>query len=137
MLKLYSKGCEYALRLLSQIPKDNLDEKFLATDLCKKAGVPVHSARKVLQLLTMKGFLEAAPGPGGGYKLKKSAEKINLLDILTSIDGKDLFEHCVMGLAQCTERNPCPVHNLWKPVKKDIKEELRKKTLLQFISGVK
>ncbi|MBP9854158.1 MAG: Rrf2 family transcriptional regulator [Candidatus Omnitrophica bacterium] len=134
MFKIYSKACEYALRALTQIPKDNFDRKFLAVEMARKAKIPIHSARKTLQLLVECGYLEAISGPGGGYRLNKNPENITLLDIIKKIDGKDAFNRCVMGLPQCGSINPCPIHGLWAKVKIDMEKEMEKKTLLKLMA---
>lgn len=137
MVKIYSKGCEYALRILTQIPRDGFEQKFLAVDLSKKSKVPLASARKILQLLVAQGYLEAVSGPGGGYKLKKNPENVNLLEIIKTVDGEKAFDHCVMGLAQCGSANPCPAHNLWQRIKDDMKSEMKQTTLWQLMSAVR
>lgn len=136
MLKI-SKGCQYALHLLSNIPVNSIGQKFLAVDLCRKAKVPVHSSRKILQQLVQQGFFEAVPGPGGGYRLLKDPNEVSLLDIIRLIDGKDAFDHCVMGLPQCNSINPCPAHNCWMKVKEEMKMEMDSKSLLHLMNADK
>lgn len=134
MIKIYSKGCEYALRILAQIPRDDFNQKFLAVDLCRKANVPISSARKILQLLVEHEYLDAVPGPRGGYKLRKDPSAVSLLDVIRTIDGRNTFERCVMGLSQCDEKNPCPLHTLWKKIKVEMKKEMSRKTLAQLMA---
>ncbi len=137
MFKIYSKGCEYALRALTQIPSDNIDSPFIAKELCKKAKVPEASTRKVFQKLAREGFLSAVPGPGGGYKLVKSPDKISLLGIVVAVDGQDVFDKCIMGLPNCSNKKPCPVHNTWQKLKKVMMKEMEEKTLLKLMKAVK
>ncbi len=137
MFKIYSKGCEYALRILTQFPKDKLNQKYLAADLCRQAKVPIHSARKILQLLVENGYLEAVSGPGGGYRLIKNPDEVTLLALIKVIDGKDAFDRCIMGLPQCGSKNPCPVHSLWQKMKVDMIQEMSNKTLLDLMKNSK
>ena len=137
MFKIYSKGCEYALRALTHLPFDKCQEPFLAKDLCKKAKVPESSTRKIFQKLVHEGLLNAVPGPGGGYKLSMPASKITLFQIIVSVDGKDVFEKCIMGLPDCNSKKPCPVHNTWYSMKSNLTKEMNQKTLAQLIQTVK
>lgn len=137
MFKIYSKGCEYALRILTQIPKDRLGQKFLASQLSRKAKVPLHSARKILQLLVEREYLEAVSGPGGGYQFKKSPEEISLLEIIQLIDGADAFDRCAMGLTQCDSANPCPIHSLWQKVKLEMVTAMKNQKLSELMSFVR
>ena len=107
MIKLYSKGCEHILQIISRIPQDECDQTFLAKNLCRKSKVPEHSARKGLQLLVQKKILEAVPGPGGGYKFAAHPKKISLLDVVNAIDGEDSLKRCVMA-ARMQQQKPLP-----------------------------
>src|SRR3990172_7416846 len=33
-------------------------------------------------------------------------------------DGNELAESCVLGLPQCSEDNPCPLHPAWKEIRR-------------------
>ena len=137
MFKIYSKGCEYALRALTKLPPNDLETTFLAKDICRKAGVPEASTRKAFQRLVHEGVLKAVPGPGGGYRLARAPKDITLLSIVTAIEGKDAFKKCIMGFARCNDTNPCPVHRSWKKVRAGMMDEMDKKNLVQLIRAVK
>ncbi len=134
MFKIYSKGCEYALRILAQISVKTPEEKFLAAKLCRKAKVPIHSARKVLQMLVEKNILSAVSGPGGGYKLRVDPSQISLFDVISAIEGQDVYDQCVMGLDRCNSMNPCPLHHMWQGVKEEMKNEMGNKKLVDLMA---
>lgn len=134
MFKIYSKGCEYAISALTQISLKDSGQSFLAADICRKANLPEHSTRKALQLLVWGGLLESVSGPGGGYKLSRDPRNISLLDIIKSIDGENVFDHCVMGLSECGSKNPCPVHNTWIRVKGKMLAEMQQKSLYELMT---
>ena len=134
MIRLYSKGCEHILQIISQIPREKFNQTFLAKHLCRKSKVPEYSARKGLQLLVQKRVLEAIPGPGGGYKFAVHPKKIPLLDVIEAVDGKDSLKRCIMGLPQCGNKNPCPMHNTWKDLKERLLKEFGNKTLFDLMS---
>jgi len=136
MFKIYSKGCEYALRALTKISPQRAQEPFLAKDLCRRSKVPESSTRKVFQKLVHEGLLIAVPGPGGGYKLSKEPKEISLLNIVKAIDGEGAFEKCIMGFAECGKSKPCPVHETWKKVKIRMLKEMEDQTLAQLINVV-
>lgn len=137
MFKLYSKGCEYALRALTAIPSDAYDKPFAAKDLCRKAGVPEASTRKVFQKLVREGILSAVTGPGGGYKLSRDPSDISLLSIVGAVEGDDVFKKCVLGFATCSDRKPCPVHSSWKKVRTGMIREMENKSLAQLMRSVR
>ena len=50
-------------------------------------------------------------------------------NIIDATDGGDLVEGCVLGLAECSEENPCPLHDSWKEVRTKLTEMLESRTL--------
>jgi Rrf2 family protein len=56
---------------------------------------------KVLQRLTKAGFLNSSRGPGGGFRLKKPAKEITLLDIYKYIEGPLNSEDCLFDTRIC------------------------------------
>ena len=55
---------------------------------------PAPYLAKHLQQLSKAGILEAVSGPRGGYRLAQIPEKISLLDIVETIDGRDPCFRC-------------------------------------------
>jgi len=137
MFKLYSKGCEYALRALVQISSSDSDKRFSPKDVCRKADIPEAYTRKVFQALVEGGFLDSITGPGGGYALKRRSDQISLLQIIHAVDGEDTFKQCVMGLSECDNKKPCPVHEVWKRMRKNLTLELKAQTLQDLIETKK
>lgn len=133
MFKLYSKGCEYTLRALIHFPMKDSEKKLSPTIICKKAKIPKSYTQKIFQLLTQKGILHSTPGPGGGYSLAINPDKVTLLSLIKAIDGDNTFDRCVMGLNECSEKSPCPIHHTWIIAKNSLIDELSKKTLKQLM----
>ncbi|MBI2422722.1 MAG: Rrf2 family transcriptional regulator [Candidatus Hydrogenedentes bacterium] len=132
MFKLYSKGCQYALRALTFVIAEKSKDRFLAKDICEKAEIPEYFTRKVLQSLVQGGFLEAHRGPGGGYSLTREPAEITLLEVIKAVEGDDTFDHCILGFAECGRGNPCPLHHIWVDSKKALLENLSNTTLAQL-----
>ncbi|MDP3920660.1 MAG: Rrf2 family transcriptional regulator, partial [Candidatus Omnitrophota bacterium] len=129
MFHLYSKGCEYTLRALICGLEMTNGQGFRVEDACRVAEVPESFTRKGFQRLAHQGVLKAVRGPGGGYHLQGSASDISILEIVRLVDGKEIYEHCVMGLSQCGDKAPCPIHKIWKKMKKALMGELSRTSL--------
>ncbi|MDR3614335.1 MAG: Rrf2 family transcriptional regulator [Candidatus Obscuribacterales bacterium] len=56
--------------------------------------LPVPYLRKHFQALSRAGLVKTTPGPSGGYRLARSAEKISLLEIYFALEGKDPAFRC-------------------------------------------
>ena len=123
VFRLYSKGCEYAIRAFMCIaPSGN--RRFNAKEICQQAKIPESFTRKVLQSLAQAGFLEAVRGPGGGYVLTEEPSKISLLKLIRAVDGEGTFDNCILGLPQCDGIHPCPLHHVWSESKDRLLERL-------------
>jgi len=98
--------------------------------------LPHHFLSKILQQLVRQKILISTKGPNGGFSLHKSPEKITLLSIVKIIDGLEIFDRCGMGLRECQDHNPCPIHFDFKMVKQKIREILSQKTLSELAQDV-
>lgn len=132
MFRLYSKGCEYAVRALAQLAPVH-GGRFQAKTICEKAGIPESFTRKVFQALVQTNFFDAVRGPGGGYALTKDPSEISLLEIIHAVDGVETFDGCIMGLDECNSAEPCPLHSVWAEAKSDLLAQLGSKTLQDLL----
>lgn len=134
MFKLYSKGCQYALRALTFVVADKEKQRFQAKDICERAEIPESFTRKIFQALVQGGFLAAHRGPGGGYTLTRDPSEITLLEVIRAVEGDDTFDHCILGFSECGGKNPCPLHYLWVDAKKGLLDNLSATTLDQLVT---
>ena len=103
-----------ALILLAELPKDSY---LGATTIAERIGAPRNYLGKLLQQLSRDGLLVSQKGLGGGFRLAKAPEDIKLIDIVDPIDQINRWSGCILGRPQCSEENPCPIHDRWKVVK--------------------
>ncbi|QXD17139.1 Rrf2 family transcriptional regulator [Rhodocaloribacter litoris] len=82
-----------------------------------RLGISPYFLAKILQQLTQAGLLQSFRGPHGGVALARPAGAISLEEIVAAIDGRGVFEACVIGLPGCGERRPCPLHDQWGAVR--------------------
>lgn len=71
-------------------------------------------------------------GPNGGVALARPAEEITLRDIIIAIDGGDIFTSCLLGLPGCGRATPCPAHENWGTLRKNIEDICRLSTLAEL-----
>ena len=57
-------------------------------------------------------IIHSIKGVGGGFEIpKENMSQIKLSQIVTALDGNRVFTGCGLGLKQCSEDHPCPVHD--------------------------
>jgi DNA-binding IscR family transcriptional regulator len=55
-----------------------------------------------------------------------------LKDIVEAVDGNAVFTGCALGLKQCSEINPCPLHNQFKAIRSEINQLLQTTEIGKF-----
>lgn len=127
---MFSKTCEYAIRAMIFIAQKSKDGSRIAIrDIAKGIDSPEHFIAKILQDMSRKGLVSSIKGPNGGFYLDKKSLKYSIADIVIHVDGEDLFTGCALGLKQCSETHPCPMHEQYKPIRKRLIEMLRTATI--------
>lgn len=126
---MVTKALDYALRALTYISSGPAEKFFGVRELAGAIDAPATYLGKVLQNLVRIGYLKSTTGPGGGFALSRPPEEISLLDLIHAIDGEGIEAKCVLGLDQCTDEKPCPVHALWVEQRELLITELKAKTL--------
>jgi Rrf2 family protein len=138
---MFSKTCEYAIRAMLFIAqKSEQGNRIGIKEISKGVGAPESFLAKILQNLSRNGMVQSIKGPNGGFFIDDSSRKITLADIVTAIDGDHLFTGCGLGLKTCSEKNPCPLHDEFKVIRKRIHNMLEFATVsefnLQLIKGI-
>ncbi len=127
---MLSKTCEYAIRAMLFIAqKSKNNTKVGVKQIARAIGSPEPFIAKILQELSRKGLLLSAKGPTGGFYLDKAGLKQSLAEIVSAVDGNKLFTGCGLGLKSCSEKKPCPIHDEFVIVRKQIKSMMESATL--------
>lgn len=127
---MFSKTCEYALRSLIFVAQKSRDgNKTGIKEIARGIDSPESFIAKILQDLSRRGLVQSIKGPGGGFYLDEISLDRTLADIVVAVDGDRLFSACALGLQECSESKPCPIHHQYKKVKGDIMELLQQSTL--------
>ena len=62
---------------------------------------------KVFQEVSRAGFVEAIPGPRGGYRLARPADEISLIRVVEALEGPMLTECCLLSAGTCPSEGSC------------------------------
>lgn len=108
-----SNACEYGIRATLYLAMAERETRLSVKDIASKLSIPYAFLAKIAQKLTSAGLWESMRGPTGGVSLAMPADRIYLYNIVVAIDGKALFTECVLGLPECGNRKPCPLHQGW------------------------
>lgn len=115
---MFSKTCEYAIRAMLFIAqRSQTGTKVGVKEIAAAIEAPEYFIAKILQDLSRKGFVLSQKGPAGGFYIEKVLGDCSLADIVKAIDGDSLFKGCGLGLKECSEINPCPIHHKFKKIR--------------------
>ena len=106
---------QYALRALCHLARQP-QEAARGKDLAQSLDIPANYLSKILLALRNAGLVDTSRGSGGGYRLRKPASEIRLVEVV------ELFEEvarskppCFLGRTRaCSETEPCTAHTAWK-----------------------
>ena len=136
---MFSKSTEYALRAIIYLAqKSSPEQKIGIRELAEAAGTPQSFTAKILQKLTRDQVLiSSITGPNGGFYLTETAKKKSLLHVLELLEEDDVISGCILGLHECSEKNPCPMHSQYKKIKPLLLDMLDKKTIAELAKEMK
>ncbi|PZF71698.1 RrF2 family transcriptional regulator [Taibaiella soli] len=130
---IFSKTCEYAMRAVFYVASNTADGSRVGLkEIAAEIDSPEHFLAKILQDLCRKGIIDSAKGPNGGFFADAKTMTRPLSDIVSAVDGDAIFTGCGLGLSQCSEINPCPLHAEFKKVRNQITHMLTTTTIGQF-----
>jgi Rrf2 family protein len=129
-----SKTAQYAIRVISYmaIKKQNL---YSASELIKKLKISDKYLKRILTTLSNSGILRSTQGRYGGFGLAKKPEDITLYEIVASIDNIEKYFGCILGFDECSDENPCSVHQQWAPIRNQIIDFLHNTTMSNVLDN--
>ena len=101
---------------------------FSIREVAKKLSLPPDFLAKVFRRLLRKGFVDARRGPGGGYRLSRSAEQIRLLDLAVASGSATGAERECVLYPRCCDGD-CRAHTAVMSATETVREALAKLTL--------
>lgn len=133
---IYTDSGKYAIRALTYMAAQaNTDSPVAAADVAEAEDIPPYYLAKVLQDLARADLLSSVRGRGGGFRLKRPAEDIAVLEILEAVENvRRLTKECVLGLDRCNDEVPCPLHDTWKKFRESLLGNLHELTLRDMVT---
>ncbi len=134
---LLSQRCEYAVRAALFVAAADRTGYVSVREISEALQIPQPFLAKTVQTLTSAGIFTSMRGPAGGLALARPAARISLKDVVQAIDGSALFSACVLGLPDCGDRTPCPLHAEWAPARERVHRMFADATLADTAAQVR
>lgn len=135
---MFSKACEYAIKATLQIAQQSqVGKRSSLKDIAKAIDSPEAFTAKILQQLARQGLIFSVKGPNGGFELNQDdANNLMLSQIVKAIDGDQIYIGCGLGLKQCNEFKPCPVHDKFKAIRDSLSDMLENTSVNELANGL-
>ena len=125
-MRLSTKG-RYAVTAMMDIALHEKQGPVTLADISQCQGISLSYLEQLFSKLRKHGLVTGVRGPGGGYRLAKSADRISIADIIQSVDEKLDMTKCG-GKGDCSNGEKCLTHQLWFDLSC---------RLYDFLSGIK
>lgn len=135
---MFSKSCEHGIKAIIYIAMQSLQDKRVKIgDIVAHIGSPEAFTAKILGALVKHDIVQSLTGPNGGFQVDKNKMKsIKMSEIVAAIDGDSIYNGCALGLSECSDTHPCPMHDKFVNVRAQLKIMLETTTVYDLAIGL-
>jgi Rrf2 family iron-sulfur cluster assembly transcriptional regulator len=130
-MRLSTKG-RYAVTAMMDLAIHEKIRPITLAEISRCQGISLSYLEQLFARLRKGALVEGVRGPGGGYRLARSADTITVADIISTVDEKLDATRCG-GKKNCLEGRRCLTHELWSELSDQIFFFLQGITLAQFV----
>jgi Rrf2 family protein len=128
----FSEAAFIALHGMVIIGQSEKKELVNVIHIAERLNSSKHHVAKVMQRLVKDGYLNSQRGPSGGFTLKISPDKITLLELYESIEGKIEIGKCPLDRQVC-KFDKCLFNNVTRQMTEEFVDYMKNETLSDFI----
>ena len=129
MLKL-SKKTEYAIIALMAMTNGKSDKLYTSKELSQRYNIPPEIMGKVMQSLAKNELIISHQGVKGGYQLSKDLSDINIISVISAVEGPLKVVDCVaVDDCGCNQLNSCNIKGPMEMIQSELYDFLGNITL--------
>jgi Rrf2 family protein len=134
---MLSYTCKTAIKAVIYLScKSAEGQKAGMREIAEHINASEHTVGKILQTLARQRLIKSMKGPSGGFYLDELQQDQPISDIVETIEGKQVFKDCGLGLSKCSATHPCPIHNEYKVARDLIEKLFREKRIKDLCDPV-
>lgn len=127
------RNTDYALRIVVHLTRQWQGKPVSSRDIATAEAVSYDLTCKLLQKLAKKNLVKSTMGPKGGFKLRRAPDKINIAQVVKSVQGPIKLNRCLLGGYKCPKKGDCPVYEKIVDLQKYIDGYFSRVTLADLI----
>jgi len=124
-MRLTTKG-RYAVTAMLDLALNETRGPIRLAAISERQGISLSYLEQLFAHLRRQGLVRSIRGPGGGYRLKRSAETISVAEVIAAVNEDTDATRCG-GKGDCHEGDTCLTHHLWM----DLSDQIR-----AFLDGI-
>ena len=110
-MRLTTKG-RYAVTAMLDLAINYDQESVTLRNIAENQKISLSYLEQLFAKLRKHELVKGMRGPGGGYRLARSADEISIAEIIVAVDEPIEFTDC-HGLENCKGGERCLSHHLW------------------------
>jgi Rrf2 family protein len=119
---------EYGLRCLLRVALLEAGTPVSAQEISREEGIGPEYVARIMGALRAGGLIESTRGAGGGYRLARPANEINVWEVVTALGG-EFFARGFCGShpgqrRECSRATDCSIRALWRKTQSVLRETL-------------
>jgi Rrf2 family iron-sulfur cluster assembly transcriptional regulator len=130
---IFTNPIKYAIRAMTYLGGQEPGKLSSIREIAKAMDIPLPYLAKIINRLSRRRLVTAKRGPNGGVMLGKPASQITVNDIVDAMGASMANKKCILGLSDCSDIAPCPVHDKWKSVREVLIESLHEQTITDLV----
>jgi Rrf2 family protein len=123
----FSTRATYGLRAIINLAKNQNKESLSLAVIAKKENISLGYLEKIFSKLKKAKIIKAERGAAGGYRLAREPADIDVLEIITALEGKEPPFYCLEndGKVYCGTGCGCNVKMVFNKVEEAVRETLK------------
>jgi Rrf2 family iron-sulfur cluster assembly transcriptional regulator len=134
-MQLSTKG-RYAVMAMTDLAGRPGDRAVALAEIAESQQISQAYLEQLFARLRRRGLVTSSRGPGGGYRLARSAAETSVADVVIAVDEPLRAIRCGGGKAGCMKDGArCLTHDLWEETGRQIQGYLASISLADVVSG--
>jgi Rrf2 family iron-sulfur cluster assembly transcriptional regulator len=131
-MRLTTKG-RYAVTAMLDLAIHSKAKPVTLTEIATRQTISLSYLEQLFSRLRRADMVVGVRGPGGGYKLSREADEINVSDIILAVDEQVDLTNCEQK-GNCQEGEACLTHDLWMGLSSVVRSYLDSITLGEIMN---
>jgi Rrf2 family iron-sulfur cluster assembly transcriptional regulator len=134
-MQLSTKG-RYAVMAMTDLAGRGEARAVPVSEIAERQQISQAYLEQIFARLRRRGIVTAQRGPGGGYRLTRSAAETTVADVVIAVDEPLRAIRCAGGKTGCMKDGArCLTHDLWEETGRQLRDYLASVSLADVASG--